>query len=91
MFASEADLQAAWPEPTEVQPPLTHVLTHLDWRLHLARAQTQVGALQDEALNSVMSRVSEPRQGDGQWVPMAALQRGERALPKPFQRWLVGD
>ena len=90
MYASEADLQAAWPHPTEVQPPLTHVLTHFDWRLHLARAQVQAGAMGAEALSKVMSLVSEPSQGDGQWVPMAALNRGEKALPKPFQRWLVG-
>lgn len=91
MFASEADLQSAWPHPTEVQPPLTHVLTHLDWRLHLARAQPSAAELGDEVMSALMSRVSEPMQGAGQWVPVEALQRGERALPKPFQRWLVGD
>lgn len=89
MFASEADLRAAWPHPAEVQPPVTHVLTHLDWRLHLARAQ--VGMTREGALSGVMSRVSEPRLGEGQWVSLAALERGEKALPKPFQRWLMGD
>lgn len=89
MFASEADLRAAWPHPAEVQPPVTHVLTHLDWRLHLARAQ--VDMTHEGALSGVMSRVSEPRLGEGQWVSLAALERGEKALPKPFQRWLMGD
>ena len=70
---------------------MTHVLTHLDWRLHLARAPEQLAVIGDAALSTVMAGVSEPRQGEGQWVPLAALQRGERALPKPFQRWLVGD
>ena len=89
MFASEAALQAAWPHPTAAQPSVTHVLTHLDWRLHLARAQ---GLPVDPAsLASVMSAVSEPVFGEGRWVPLAALARGEWALPKPFQRWLVGD
>ena len=91
MFAAEADLHAAWPQPTELQPPLTHVLTHLDWRLHLARARTQSATVANEALQALMSRVAEPRQGDGEWVPLMALQRGEKALPKPFQRWLVGE
>jgi len=89
MFASEAELRAAWPQPTEVQPPVTHVLTHLDWRLHLARASA--ARLNKAAIEKVMAGVSEPVLGEGQWVPMAALQRGERGLPKPFQRWLVGD
>jgi A/G-specific adenine glycosylase len=90
MFAEQADLDAAWPHPAEAQPPVTHVLTHLDWRLHLARAQVSVDVDCAVDLDRVMSRLSEPVHGDGKWVPLAALGRGELALPKPFQRWLIG-
>lgn len=89
MFASEVDFKAAWPHPAELQPPVTHVLTHLDWRLHLARAQASVA--QEGDVRRVMSRVSEPLLGEGQWVSLSALAQGEKALPKPFQRWLLGE
>ena len=89
MFASEEALQVAWPHPTELQPPITHVLTHLDWRLHLARAQAMTRPIADGDLVKMMSGVSEPPEGPGQWVSLSSLARGDKALPKPFQRWLV--
>lgn len=89
MFASEAALHSAWPRPLEVQPPVTHVLTHLDWRLHLARSEVKASDLGQ--LDRLPQWMSEPALGEGQWVSLAELARGDKALPKPFQRWLVGD
>ena len=89
MFASEEALLAAWPHPTEAQPPINHVLTHLDWRLHLARARPASQRPSDAELLRLMANVSEPCEGSGQWVALSSLERGEKALPKPFQRWLV--
>lgn len=58
----------------EMQPSLKHVLTHLDWHLHLRRMVLPDAAPQPSAL--------------GQWVPLSALPA--YGLPAPFKRWLVG-
>ncbi len=85
MFASEAHLQAAYSGPVEVQPPMTHMLTHLDWRLHLGRAV--VDAKPD--VSAWGGQLAEPIEGSGQWVPWAELHRF--GLPAPFKRWLVSS
>lgn len=88
MFASESAMGSAWPHPLEVQPPVTHVLTHLDWRLHLARAEVSAADLGQ--VSSIHKAMPEPTLGDGQWVALSDLAGGTKALPKPFKRWLVG-
>jgi A/G-specific adenine glycosylase len=93
MFDSLEGLRQAHPGPTETQPPVTHVLTHLDWRLHLERVVTHgsvvagAGSRPDTA--GLLAAVSEPVMGEGQWVRLDQLDR--LGLPKPFQRWLRPD
>ena len=88
MFAQEAHLVQAHAGPTEVQPSVTHVLTHLDWRLHLHRAvsdqRPDAAALQQHL--QVLG--GEPIQGAGRWVKLEELDR--IGLPTPFRRWLTG-
>jgi A/G-specific adenine glycosylase len=84
MFASQEALSAAYTSPVEVQPPVMHVLTHLDWRLHLSRAL--VGSKPD--VHAWLSQLAEPVEGQGRWVPLAELH--QFGLPTPFKRWLVG-
>jgi len=84
MFASAEALSSAFPGPVEVQPPVMHVLTHLDWRLHLSRAVA--GSKPD--VQAWLGQLAEPVQGQGRWVPLLELHRF--GLPTPFKRWLVG-
>ncbi|TBO34559.1 A/G-specific adenine glycosylase [Aquabacterium lacunae] len=96
MWASEGAAlrvqQALQPERVDTQPPITHVLTHLDWVLHLSRlsvpAQVDVQAVlqASQAADPVaaMEPVAagpSPRSAEG----MATL-----GFPAPFQRWLTG-
>jgi A/G-specific adenine glycosylase len=81
MFDTEADmlqavqqLSPAKPLPMAAQPSIKHVLTHLDWRLHLRRV-----ALVDVVLQPA---------AEGRWVAMDDLPAF--GLPAPFKRWLVG-
>jgi A/G-specific adenine glycosylase len=77
-------LQAAFSGLLETQPPVTHVLTHLDWRLHLGRAVVPG----KPPVHDWLALLAEPAQGEGRWVPMADLH--QFGLPTPFKRWLVG-
>jgi A/G-specific adenine glycosylase len=81
MFDTEADMlmaaQQLYPRQAlavEQQPAIKHVLTHLDWHLHMGRM----------ALPATMAAPTP----DGQWVTKDALHR--YGLPTPFKRWLVG-
>ncbi len=81
MFDSEADMLMAaeqlCPPPAFAmaqQPAIKHVLTHLDWHLHMSRV-------------ALPAPVASPTR-DGQWVAKEALHRF--GLPTPFKRWLVG-
>jgi A/G-specific adenine glycosylase len=84
MFATEATLQSAHAGPLETQPPVTHVLTHLDWRLHLSRGVVA----HKPAVDQWLPLLAEPAQGEGRWVPLADLH--QFGLPTPFKRWLMG-
>jgi len=77
-------LSGAFSGPAEVQPPVMHVLTHLDWRLHLSRAMVK----QKPNVQGWLSLLAEPVEGQGRWVPLAELH--QFGLPTPFKRWLVG-
>ena len=63
------------------QPPLKHVLTHLDWHLRPKRWVTQ------QAVPAVESRLRELTPS-GRWVPLSELDQW--GLPAPFRKWLVG-
>ena len=88
MFDSPERLRDAHPGPTEMQPPVTHVLTHLDWRLHLERATSGAADPRPDT-RSLLHCLSEPSLGEGRWWPLDQLDRV--GLPKPFQRWLSAD
>ncbi len=81
MFDTEADMLMAAEQlcppqalAMEQQPAIKHVLTHLDWHLHVSRV-------------TLPAPVTSPTL-DGQWVAKDALHRF--GLPTPFKRWLVG-
>jgi A/G-specific adenine glycosylase len=84
MFESEETMLSVAPGPLEIQPTVNHVLTHLDWRLHLRR--TNIG----ERLESTHLGAwpIDATQGSGRWVAFAEL--SGVGLPTPFRRWLKG-
>lgn len=84
MFASEDAMTGAYAGPMEVQPTINHVLTHLDWRLHLRRAMLPE-RLDDARL---ANWPLEPIEGAGRWVSLSELHAF--GLPTPFKRWLTG-
>jgi A/G-specific adenine glycosylase len=84
LFASEEALRQAHATDLELQPSIKHVLTHLDWTLHLRRV-----VLQRRPTASAMAAWPlEPTHGAGRWVGREAL--GTMGLPTPFRRWLLG-
>lgn len=72
MLAAALQLGAS-PAMLETQPSVKHVLTHLDWQLHLRRLTADV-----PAQGTVTAQ--------GQWVPLTQLDAF--GLPAPFRRWL---
>ena len=85
MFGSEEALLASYAGPLEIHPTVNHVLTHLDWRLHLRR--TELMAPPSEVLMAAWP--VEPIEGAGRWVPLNKLHLF--GLPTPFKRWLTGQ
>ncbi len=84
LFTSEEALLAAHAVDLELQPSVKHVLTHLDWTLHLRRAR--VARRPDEA--AMAQWAIEPVDGPGAWTALSRLD--EVAMPAPMQRWLLG-
>ena len=87
LFDDEAALLAAvqllalpMPEP---QPPIDHVLTHLDWRLNPRRL---VCSQAPSSLALALS-CSEGSEGLGRWVALSAL--ASIGLPAPLRRLLM--
>jgi A/G-specific adenine glycosylase len=80
-----ASTWSGWWAEGEAQPPLKHVLTHLDWWLHTRR---WVLSSQDQA--DAMARALSAAMPDarGQWVALAELDRF--GLPAPIRRALTG-
>jgi len=74
MLEALKQLSPTTPLPIEAQPSIKHVLTHLDWQLHLRRV-------------ALPSAVPQPTP-EGRWVPLSSLHTF--GLPAPFKRWLVG-
>ena len=82
-----AALDGLWPDwwaQGEAQPPLKHVLTHLDWWQHTRR--WVLDDARQAQLASVLSTL--PTLTPGRWVPLAELDRW--GLPAPIRKALVG-
>jgi A/G-specific adenine glycosylase len=72
-FTGEAEWLAAsagWPGDTRWLPSFTHVLTHLDWRLHPLQHRLPDGLSEAEA---VRLAASLPSDEPGRWWPRDAL------------------
>jgi A/G-specific adenine glycosylase len=81
-------LLSAWPAwwaEGEAQPPLKHVLTHLDWWIH-TRRWALTSSQQADAIARVLSEAMPDARG--QWVALAELDRF--GLPAPIRRALQG-
>ena len=91
MFHSEGARAQVHPGPLEAQPAITHVLTHLDWRLHLGRTRLDGPPHEgfDKTIMAQLAEHGEPVAGPGRWVPLVQL--NQLGLPTPFRRWLLGD
>ncbi|GAP37709.1 A/G-specific adenine glycosylase [Piscinibacter sakaiensis] len=60
----------AWPGQPQALPSFTHVLTHLDWRLHPLR-HALPDALDDAAVQAIVATLPPPGPGAiGRWVPL---------------------
>ncbi len=84
---------ALQPERVDPQPPVTHVLTHLDWVLHLTRLRVPDGVdvqavLRAAAQASETTQAMEPTAAEP--VAQSATGLGLLGFPAPFQRWLTG-
>jgi A/G-specific adenine glycosylase len=85
--------QALQPERVDAQPSITHVLTHLDWVLHLVRVRVPAGV----NVQAVLREAAHSIAPDAAMEPTAAEPSARNAaglavlgFPAPFQRWLTG-
>ncbi len=86
--AALSALDADWPgwwEQGHAQPPLKHVLTHLDWWLSTRRWSVPTPEMA-QALSQLLPGASG--QSAGRWVKLSEL--GKLGLPAPITRCLQG-
>ncbi|MEY4767248.1 MAG: A/G-specific adenine glycosylase, partial [Pseudomonadota bacterium] len=86
--AALATLEAGWPawwDEGDAQPPLKHVLTHLDWHMHTRRWVLQT-ATQAQAVAAAWAQ-AQPSGASGRWVSLAEL--GRLGLPAPISKALL--
>ena len=84
---ADAVVRALQPEQIDAQPPVTHVLTHLDWVLHLTRVRVPTAVDVPAVLAAAQTGLEAGAAPATAHRPQGLASLG---FPAPFQRWLTG-